>query len=567
MTSAESPREWTGVLNVLVVSGGGFQGMGLVECLRDSAAIRVTMVDSYAENAGRLFVDRFYQVPPVGRREEFLASIWQVCRDEGIRLIFPSTHHEAPVLAEAKEGFRAEGIEAAVADPAFVNLASDKHDLYLRLEQEGLPVLPRVDPWGTGILPVIGKPRNGWGSRGIVILRSAEDLGAFSPERNRSAYVWQPYLDGATEVSVDLAVDSQGVSSGFGLRKRVRTSGGFAVISETVRSEALDRLMDRFLAFAVAAGARGLLNVQILGLEDRYYFSDVNCRLGTSAVHWRGQPQNPVMHLCRSLTPGLDHVVSKSVRRVRYSTRHLGGLQWEEEPAAWRAAEAGVRAVVFDLDDTLLDHKRWILGKLARAHEALVDALPERRTFLADALQLLEEGHSRTLVDALAHLHGYSPELRERVLALYRNALPEERPLFRDVLPTLESLKRRGLEIALLTDNPPATQRQKVRHCALDKWIKEVVYTQDRGAEKPAVGGFLQVAERLGLPPASLAMVGDNPHRDVRGAVESGYAVCYLVSRPGRLFGFDPDLFRDVAAPARPVRFLSGLQPLLWHLG
>src|SRR5262249_39085526 len=65
---------WPDLLTVLVVSGGGFQGLSLVKSLRESPRIRIVLVDSYEENVSRYFADAFYRMPEIAQGEAFVAS-------------------------------------------------------------------------------------------------------------------------------------------------------------------------------------------------------------------------------------------------------------------------------------------------------------------------------------------------------------------------------------------------------------------------------------------------------------------------------------------------------------
>ena len=53
-------------------------------------------------------------------------------------------------------------------------------------------------------------------------------------------------------------------------------------------------------------------------------------------------------------------------------------------------------------------------------------------------------------------------DLPARLLPAYRAALRAQAVLYADVLDVLGNLRRQGLRLALLTDNPPASQRAKI---------------------------------------------------------------------------------------------------------
>jgi FMN phosphatase YigB (HAD superfamily)/carbamoylphosphate synthase large subunit len=551
----------TPVLTVVVVSGGGFQGLGLVQALRESPRVRIVLADCHAENVTRYFVDAAHVVPEIARGEEFLAALLGICAAEDAQLVFPATAYELRTLAAARTRFRERGVAVAVSDPAFLDVVEDKRRLYPRLAEAGLPVLAPIDPrTAEPAFPLIAKPAGGWGGRGVAILRSREDLAA--RREILESHVLQPYLEGADELSADFAIDLEGAPSAIGLRRRVRTSGGFAVVSETVEHPEARAAVSSLVELARGLGARGVLNVQLLTRGGEVYLSDVNPRFGTSATHWCGTGFNPALHVCASVLPGLE---AKKPARVHVrSVRHLEDLRVEPEPSGPRGA---IRGVVFDLDDTLIPHKDWIVAKLELVHQARASELPAREVFLRGGLRLLEEGQTWQLFDALAAHFGLADAAKDALVAAYRAVEPPACAVFPDVLPSLVTLRRRGLKLGVLTDNPPASQRAKIERSPIPSLVDVVVYARESGADKPDGRGFADVASRLGLPPAALAMVGDNPHRDLAGAAAAGFGRLFLVRRPGTLFSFDADLFRALPGSPRELTELTSLAPLPRLLG
>jgi FMN phosphatase YigB (HAD superfamily)/predicted ATP-grasp superfamily ATP-dependent carboligase len=527
------------LVTVLVVSGGGFQGLGLVKALRESSRLRVVLADVHRENVTRYFADRSYLVPEVVRAEEFVAALLDICRREDVAVVMPATGFELLALAERRERFAALGVSVAVSDPPFLRLTADKRELYGRLGRAGLPVLPTVDlEPGVAPPPLIGKPVSGWGSRGLVILRTAADI-----EAHRAlveSHVFQPYLEDAEELSADFAIDFGGVPSPVGLRRRLRTSGGFAVVSESASHPVAQAAIHALIPWARAGGASGILNVQILTRGLEVFVSDVNPRPGTSFVHWIGTGLSPALHVCASVSPGLRPENTRS-RTTSRSIRYLEDLRVESNADGRRAA---IRGVVFDLDDTLIPQKRWIGAKLEALHALHADALPDRVAFLREAYRLVEERAPGRLLDEVAQCFNLPARLRDELVTAYRTARPAFCEVFPDVLPTLETLKRLGLRVAVLTDNPPDAQRAKIEASPLRDLLDAVVFTREEGGEKPDPRGFAAIAGRLGLPARALAMVGDNPHRDMSGASAAGFGRLFLLRRPGTLFSFDAELFR-----------------------
>jgi HAD superfamily hydrolase (TIGR01509 family) len=565
VSPSQESQHAVATFGVLVVSGGGFQGLALIRSLRASGRIRIVMADCHADNVGRYFVDQFHRVPPVAERDAFLHALLAICRLDAIRVVLPCTDWELQPLAEARDAFGERGVLVGVPDAGLLALLRHKHDLHEALVGDGLPVLPRLSPRVADSFPLLGKPASGWGGRGHIVVRSAAELAAVPAEALDATHLWQPLLEDFEELSADFSIDFRGRASGVGLRRRVRTSGGFAVVSECSSDAESEKVVSGVVSWLAARGGRGLFNVQVLESGGRRFVSDVNPRIGTSAVHWCGTGVNPALHLCADAGLRLEDPpdagdAGPPARVVRYLAELASGA---EAPAS---ADQEVEGVVFDLDDTLIPHKRWILAKLEILHAAAAALLPARSDFLREALALVEEGHAEALFDRLAQRFGWPEDLKGRLIETYRGAAPSRCPVFGDVWPTLDTLRRRGLKLALLTDNPPASQQQKVEAAGLAGAFDAIVYAQELGAEKPDPRGFEAAASRLGVEPALLAMVGDNPYRDVRGALAAGYARAFLVRRPGTLFNFDPALSAALAAtPVRP-QAIDGLQPLLSYL-
>jgi FMN phosphatase YigB (HAD superfamily) len=69
------------------------------------------------------------------------------------------------------------------------------------------------------------------------------------------------------------------------------------------------------------------------------------------------------------------------------------------------------------------------------------------------------------------------------------------------------------------------------------------------------------VAAALGLEPGKLAMAGDNPHRDLAGAAEAGFARLFWLRREAASCGFDPALAAGLPGAERlePVADLRQL--------
>lgn len=200
-----------------------------------------------------------------------------------------------------------------------------------------------------------------------------------------------------------------------------------------------------------------------------------------------------------------------------------------------------IRAIVFDLDNTLLDFMSMKRRAVEAAVDAMIDAgLPlardeaEREIFAIYEREGIE--HQRVFDDLLeARLGGIDFKILAAGIVAYRRAREAALVLYPHVTVTLMELIKRGMRLAVISDAP--RREAWLRLCSLNlHHLFDVVVTfEDTGERKPARAPFERVLERLGVAPAEALMVGDWPDRDVVGAVQIGMRTAF--ARYGDTFG------------------------------
>ena len=203
-----------------------------------------------------------------------------------------------------------------------------------------------------------------------------------------------------------------------------------------------------------------------------------------------------------------------------------------------------VRAVLFDLDDTLFDHTHasrcataqlqravpdfacWSIDEFTRRHRELLDALHVEvlagRLTIADARI---ERFRRLLVAASCQ----DPDLvAPRLADTYRQAYETSRQPVAGALPLLTAIRRHGLRIAIVTNNIAAEQQTKLRYCGLTELVDALVTSEEIGVKKPDPGIFHAALESVNAEPAEAVMVGDAWATDIEGARAAGVRPVWL---------------------------------------
>ena len=193
------------------------------------------------------------------------------------------------------------------------------------------------------------------------------------------------------------------------------------------------------------------------------------------------------------------------------------------------------RAVLFDLDDTLFDH-RWSARAALREVHARSAAHAEFETFERHHTRYLEEMH----LEVLAGRIGLDDARRERfrrvfralgvalddpdvdaVASAYRAGYMRVRRVIDGAVELLTAIRRHA-RIGIVSNNLADEQRDKLEFCGLAPYVDVLMVSEEAGVSKPDPRIFQMALERLDLTPAEAVMLGDSWTADIVGASRAG---------------------------------------------
>lgn len=194
-----------------------------------------------------------------------------------------------------------------------------------------------------------------------------------------------------------------------------------------------------------------------------------------------------------------------------------------------------IRAVVWDVDDTLFDYTgadragmRLHLAAegLLEAYESAEEAIVRWREitdvqwarFSAGEVDFQGQRRDRVRVFLGEELSDAEADAWfQRYIAHYETVWA----LFPDVLPVLDALAASHRH-AVLSNSSLTVQDHKLRVLGVHDRFETILCAAELGVSKPEAGAFHAACEALELAPEQVAYVGDHPEIDGRGAAEAG---------------------------------------------
>lgn len=191
-----------------------------------------------------------------------------------------------------------------------------------------------------------------------------------------------------------------------------------------------------------------------------------------------------------------------------------------------------IRAVLFDLDETLFDRHISLGAFLADQYLRFAGCLGDvsldtwRQRFLErDARGRV---HKSIVYEALLCEFGGDPDAAETLLRDYQLGCSRHARPVPGATETLRTLRGFGLRLAIVTNGETAFQGRHVDVLGLVDQVDAVLISEAEGLRKPDTALFLRAAGRLGIDPSQCLFVGDDPSADILGGHAAGMRTAWL---------------------------------------
>jgi putative hydrolase of the HAD superfamily len=220
-----------------------------------------------------------------------------------------------------------------------------------------------------------------------------------------------------------------------------------------------------------------------------------------------------------------------------------------------------IRAVLFDLDDTLYAEADYVRSGFAAVADELADRGHGDASEMSALFASIHFGEGRDYVfNKAAARIGFPESDIGGLVAVYREHRPRGLAFHDEVVDVLARL-RSTYRLGVVTDGWTVIQSNKVAALGLRDHVDHVFLTDSLGRAhwKPHPLPFARTLEALGASANEAIFVGDNPERDVAGARAAGLGAV-RIRRGDAYFGEVED---EALKADHDVRDLLELEALL----
>ena len=192
-----------------------------------------------------------------------------------------------------------------------------------------------------------------------------------------------------------------------------------------------------------------------------------------------------------------------------------------------------IKAILFDVDNTLIDFMKMKIECCKSAIEAMISAglkMSEK-----DALKLLYELYEIHGIESQRIFQKFTKKVYDKenyklishgVIA-YRKMRESYLVPYANAIPTLLELKKQDYQLAIVTDAPIMEAWMRIASMKLDDFFEVVITKGDVRKQKTSPIPFKAALKKLNLKPEEAMMVGDRISRDINVAKKLGLNTIY----------------------------------------
>ncbi|GAB2534986.1 HAD family hydrolase [Gracilibacillus alcaliphilus] len=185
-----------------------------------------------------------------------------------------------------------------------------------------------------------------------------------------------------------------------------------------------------------------------------------------------------------------------------------------------------IKAVIFDLDATLLDRDTSVRQFISRQYDRFHSLFShlDKETYTTKFIELDCHGYvwkdrvyqqmvTAFQIDSLS----WETLLQDYLQEFCNSCVP-----FPDLQAMLKDLQQQGLQLAMITNGKYPFQLDNIKALQIEDYFDPILISEREGMKKPDPAIFQRALSKLDIEPSEAIYVGDHPVNDVQAAQKAG---------------------------------------------
>jgi len=193
-----------------------------------------------------------------------------------------------------------------------------------------------------------------------------------------------------------------------------------------------------------------------------------------------------------------------------------------------------IKALIFDLDDTLYYEKEYVIGAFKEVVYYLGNKYDENKEKLFVRMkEILEDLGRGNIFNIICEENNFNEDINYLV-NIYRNSNPKLE-LYEDSKEFLIWARKQGYKLGIITDGCSKVQWNKIKGLDIEDLVDKIIVTDDLGKEfwKPHEKSYLDMMKYFTIDKSECIYIGDNPNKDFIGARELGIKTIRIIREKG----------------------------------
>lgn len=176
-----------------------------------------------------------------------------------------------------------------------------------------------------------------------------------------------------------------------------------------------------------------------------------------------------------------------------------------------------IKAIVFDLDDTLISERDYIKSGFKYVSKIISDRYKLDNNEVYEVMRELFKESSKNVFNRV--LDNFNIKYKKEEVLYLVKEYREHKPnieFYKDVIPTINKLRNNGYKLGIITDGYKETQNKKIDVLNCKTLFDEIIITDELGKEywKPHERSYKLMSKKLNVDLSEMVYIGDNEAKD-----------------------------------------------------